>query len=1225
MFLYKRYLFGIWAVFFSVFSVFAGERNAIDTNIVSYLNYVQNKGQWHHNVLYQSRFRGGEVYLENSSFTFLFYPKEGISRMHGHLPKQNNNIKASLNFHAINIAFAHALPEHTIEAQQKQDFYHNYFSGKDPAKWASNVPVYKQIIYKNIYQGIDVKTIGQGNHVRYDFIIHPLADPSSIELQLNGQDGLSIKDGNLIIQTSVGDMIQNQPLAYQIENGKIKTVSCEYELKKDGVKIKVTGSYNKQLDLIIDPTLIFATYTGSTADNFGMTATYDLSGNGYTAGIAFKVGYPVTVGAFQTSYGGSTSPLASGFDISISKFNPTGTSLMYSTYLGGGANESPQSIVVDNNNNLVVLGRTRSTDFPVTSNVFQNTLKGGSDIIITKFNAAGSALVASTFIGGLLDDGINFNEAENVLGSLKYNYADDGRGSVIVDKNNNIYVASCTIASDFPVTPGCLQSTNAGMQDGCVFKFNPALNALFFSTYLGGNQNDAAYNIALDKQNTIYVTGGTESANYPSTPGTLHPSYMGNIDGFITHLSNNGNTILESSFIGTPDYDQSYFVQLDKFNNVYLYGQSSGNYPISPGVYANNHSGQFIHEMTSNLSSTIFSTEFGSGRTVPDIAPSAFLVDNCQNIYISGWGGPLMGYNVSSSSTFGLSNTTDAFQPVTDGEDFYFLVLQKNASGMIYASYFGGSQSSEHVDGGTSRFDKAGIIYQAICESCGGHDDMPTTPGAWSSTNNSANCNNALVKFKFDVNQTVAQLSTNPLITEGCAPLTIAFINNSVHAVHYKWLFGDGGVSTAFEPTHTYDSPGTYTVTLIATDSSTCNMIDTTYTNIIVKAPFTLNPIPDIHLCKGDSATIPLNAPAGVFSFSWSPANSLNDASISNPITFPSSNITYYVLAKDSFCSAIDSVHILVHLNQTHILEDPNHVCLDDTVILSANQTYSSYQWNNGQSNSNVHITQPGLYTLTTTDTYGCRGFDSIRIGNYIHLPIIGFDTVICSGQSVTLNTLEGNYIYDWNPESSLNDPHIYNPTASPLSPTIYTITIYNGPCISTAGYSIQVLPTPTLAVTPTHTLIFPGESVSLNAQADTMCYWFPPQDLSCYVCYSPISTPDSNITYTVSVSNKYGCINSATVKIDVRPSLYIPNTFTPNGNDLNDVFRPVFSGYVKIECYIFDRWGTEIYHWNTLDGGWDGTYKGKKAQQDVYVYKLIATDYMNRTLEKVGHVTLLR
>ena len=695
--------------------------------------FTENKGQWDNDVLYEGKFYGGKVFLQANEISYVFSPKEGVKSIRH---KAKNNSDTSLTFHSIKMKFLNANPHPQLSQLDSNAFYENFFIGKDSKKWASHVKSYKQIIYHQLYNHIELKTFSEKNNFRYDFMIHPGANISDIVLKWQGDDGLVVKDGKLLIKTAVGEVYQTAPFAYQLVNGKKIEIACEYLLENSILKFRISKSYNPKLDLIIDPTLVFASYTGSLSDNFGMTATYDNAGNAYTAGICFGNQYPTTVGAFQVNFGSGGNIV----DISISKFNPSGTGLIYSTYLGGSNDEGPESIVVDNSNQLVVFGRTSSANFPVTSGVFQPVISGGYDFIISKFNTTGTALVASTYFGGTLNDGIN---------QIPYNYEDGLRGSVITDNNNNIYIGGNTTSSNFPVTAGCLQPALNGAEDAIVAKFDPLLTGPLFSTYLGGSSRDAVYNITLNLNNQLYVCGGTESSDFTTTAGSLHSTALGGVDGFACLFSNSGNNLIASTYLGTPDYNQAFFIQTDKYNKVYIYGQTEGFYPVTAGVYSNSHSGQFIHCLNSTLSSTFFSTVVGTGSGFPDIVPSAFLVDVCGSIYIAGWGGDLFGNNNSHSTTTGLPVTPNAFMQTTDGSDFYFLVLDKDAIALQYATFFGGSLSLEHVDGGTSRFDKSGIIYQAICESCGGNDDMPSTPTAYSTVNGSSNCNNAIVKFAF--------------------------------------------------------------------------------------------------------------------------------------------------------------------------------------------------------------------------------------------------------------------------------------------------------------------------------------------------------------------------------------------------------------------------------------------------------------------------------------------
>ncbi len=913
------------------------------------LLFEENKGQWNKNVLFKLELKNIEMYYENSSITVQLYDfHELLSNNH---PKSMEKIisdKSTAYYHSYNVDFVNANKNVAHKGLRPEETYHNYFIGNDPQKWASNVQLFENIGYGNLYNGIDLRMYSQDLRPKYDFIVKAGADVSLIAMKYTGTDGMKISNENLIVSTSLGIITEQKPYAYQSINGKMQEVVCNYILKDNTVTFDFPNGYDKNFELVIDPVLIGSTYSGSTADNWGFTATYDNSSNMYAGGIVAKVGYPVTTGAFQTTFGGGGvgGSWPSPWDIGITKYDNLAKTQIFATYLGGSENDYPHSMVVNANDELYVYGKTYSTDFPVTTNAYDITANGKADIIVTKFNSTGTSLLGSTYIGGVNDDGVNFDAYEPTFGGLKFNYGDDARGEIIVDQNNDCYIASCTMSTDFPVTAGAYKTTFAGGgQDGCVFKLNSDLSVLTWSTYLGGSADDACYGLALDNNNNVYTAGGTLSTDFPVTAGVLKSTYSGSIDGFVSIIKNDGSKLNASTFMGTASYDQCYFVQSDKMDNVYVYGQTKGVYPTTPGVYMSSKGGLFIHKLNSTLTTTVFSTIIGDGiNTSPNISPSAFLVDNCENIYISGWGGKCnAGIKGGQGNTTGLPVTPDAFQSTTDGCDFYLMSLSKNAATIIYATFFGGT-ASEHVDGGTSRFDKRGVVYQSVCAGCGGTSTFPTSTPAWSKTNKSSNCNNAIFKIDFQTPNVVALASTIGVI--GCVPLTYTFINSSTKPSTYEWYFGDGSpVDTATAPSHVYYKGGTYNVKLIAKNPLSCNGVDSATVQVIVRPGPLVNLGVDYDMTCLALEDIKLDASNSGSTYMW------NTGETTQTI-HPVDSGTYWVKATSLItgCSSIDTIRLvgppLPDGAKPYIIPNvftPNGDDLNETFKISAKGTVAEF------------------------------------------------------------------------------------------------------------------------------------------------------------------------------------------------------------------------------------------------------------------------------------------
>jgi gliding motility-associated-like protein len=812
--------------------------------------FVENQGQWNSHIFFQSDIYAGSFFLEDGAFTWHFRDLSDLNKVkHGEMDAADAMVRG----HAFRAKFLGNKPATMVSGYREITTRYNYFLGNDPGKWAGNVPGFNQVLLEGLYDGIDMTVYSSGGNLKYDMLVAPGADPSVIRWTYEGIDKLEISNGNLEISTSITRLVEQTPYAYQVIKGREVAVPCRFATDGNELWFEV-GDYDPARTLVIDPaTLIFCSYSGSSADNWGYSATYDKDGNLYGAGIVNGTGYPIVLGAYQEDFAGGEG--AFGYDIGISKFTPDGTDLVYSTYLGGSANELPHSLVVDSSGALIVYGSTGSEDFPVSPGAFDNSHNGGpavtvtyvvsfnngADAFITKLNADGSAIEGSTYLGGSGQDALN-------LGTGSFNYGDHARGEVVVDGSGNIYIASSTTSTDLPTTMFAYQQDLAGGQDGFLARLEPDLSDVVWCTYLGGSDDDGAYSLTKAPDGNFLVCGGTSSSDLPASAGSLNPGYQGGtLDGYVARLDFDATNLLSCTFIGTNNYDQVFFVDADADNNAYITGQTSGDYPVTTGVYENPGSSQFVTKLNPELSSIIYSTVFGSGTSTVNISPTALLADDCENVYVAGWGGTTnTGFNPATGTVTGMPTTDDAFSSTTTGSDFYFIVFKKNLSGLIYATFFGSPAAADHVDGGTSRFDKAGRIYQAVCAGCGGFDDFPTTDGAWSEVNASTNCNLGVIKYEFDFEGPEALFSLSP--PSGCAPLEVSFSNNSSDAVNYYWDFGDGEGSEDAEPVYSFTEPGEYTITLVVEDPESCFPFDTTEATVVVysypEAAFTFSPNP---------------------------------------------------------------------------------------------------------------------------------------------------------------------------------------------------------------------------------------------------------------------------------------------------------------------------------------------------------------------------------------------
>lgn len=1608
---------------------------------VDQFRFIENKGQWHAEAKYVSPIPDGSIILTDNSIFYYFYDGNKEKEITENSHHGNLETEATVATHTFKVSFLNGqIP--TYHPSNELIEKRNYLKGNDATKWAQSIKAYETITYQKIYPGIDFTIQERNNTVKYEFIVQPGAKPKQIQLAYEGVESIQILNEQLIVQTSLGNVIDDKPFAYQIIGDSRKKVNCEYQLEDNVLSYKL-GKYNKKLPLIIDPRLIFSTSSGSFADNWGNTACYDRRGNLYTGGTLFETstgiggtpfptGFPTTIGAFQTTFqGGDT-------DMSIMKFDSSGTFLLYSTIIGGSGAEIPTSTVVNNNNELYILGTTASPDFPVTPGAFDTEFEGnepliiwyingtpidtgttftpptlndgdqvyaelesaytcetdknktsntitlnypatpnttisspnpsfcpggavdfnalttngtsptyqwflngvpvgtnsanytlatpnnddqvwvvatdisctplndsdtsevitiknaagdtasvfiesdhlplctgenynftatptfgdfsgtftwrrngtlistgpnlafggfinndtltveytsnmtclndpdvisnqliidnslsplsptlniipqnysicdhwltfdaetidmgenvsfqwklngfdltgqtnpqfaflkdfflqydisleasstmgcltssvlntppividfddtrpssfeitsstdslcntdpvtftaqyediesqnyipvggygfdrGTDIVVIHLNADGTNILNATYVGGRGNDGILESESQ-----LVNNHGDQLRGDINLDSLGNVYVASSTASPDFPTVNPAQPIYGGGQTDAVAFKMPPNLSSLIFSTYLGGTESDGAYSIQTNDAQEVFIGGGTNSDNYPTNASAYIPTSQGNVDGFVTKLSTNGSLVTNSTRLGTNEFDQTYFVQLDTNGNVYALGQTKGQYPHLKSKYINPNSGLFLQKLSPDLSTPIYSTVLGdldsTDAISPNISPTAFLINECENIFISGWGGetnirPLYNYFVgptlhtvnlyNGNNTFNLPLTSNAYQTTTDGSDFYLMALLKDADSLIYSTYFGGSVSEEHVDGGTSRFDYRGIVYQSVCSGCGGNTDFPTDPddnsqGTYPKRNESDNCSNGV--FKFDL----ATLEADFEHDEYCEPNTITFINLTNGGIDFTWDFGDGQSEFTLLPDtvrHTYDEPGIYTVSLIATDLTTCVGKDTAIKEIFVPEFFTANHQYDT-ICENFTQNLELLDFDPAFQYKWIPSAQLNNDSIYNPDFTADSTIQYLITVTDTNgCIKIDTFDIEVRPEVIADFEPISNCSFQKIILANTSQNATSYEWRLGSSevytttskDTIIRALPKGIYVINlqafNDTTCNKSDFaDSQTLVIFDSLTTAG-DTTMCRWEEAHPRVLTGDNPI-WESNSSLSCLNCTDPIATPITTTEYIVNITQDTCTAKDTITVTIipdsLPQAIINVDPprcyTDSVFFEGiierndckccegiKSYLWTFDDGTTSREPNPRKLytsaGVYETQLEIIARDTVYTTTyISLLDADSCIKN----------IYIPNAFTPNEDGENDLLFVRAIGIVELDFHLFNRWGEEIFSTTNKNIGWDGTYKGAIMSPQVFTYTCHATFWDGEKFYQEGNVTLL-
>jgi hypothetical protein len=641
----------------------------------------------------------------------------------------------------------------------------NYFIGPDPQQGRTDIPMYSKVEYRNVYRGIDQIFYGTQHRLEYELIVNPGADPNIITLGFEGADKIEIDQaGNLVLRIGSGQILQRKPIVYQTVEGKRGSIDGKYVTRRANQIGFEIGSYDHDRPLTIDPVLKFSTYLGDTGEDEASGVAVDSAGNTYVVGTTDSLNFPTSAGGLQTVSGG-------GKDVFVTKLNPSGTAVVYSTYIGGSLDDEGYGIAVDAEGNAYVTGTTASPNFPTTTGALRNFIGGKTDAFVVKLSPTGAALSYSTYLGG--------------------SGYEEGFG-IAVNASGNAYVTGTTTSTDFSTTSGVMQSILKGPIDAFVTKLSPNGNAATYSTYLGGSAADIGFGIALDAAgDRTSVTGVTDSADFPTTGASFRPTFAGGGDAFVVNLNSAGSAASYATFLGGNSLDAGFGIKLNAEGNAFITGfTESADFPTTAGtrqpISGGGNSDAFVTKLNPAGAALVYSTYLGGNAG--DLGLGIAL-DSGDRAHVTG-----------TTGSSNLSVTPNAIQGSLSGaSDAFVTKLNPDGSALAYSSYLGGGQNEE---GFGVAVDSDQIAYVAGRTTS---SNFPTTAGAFQIT--SAGGSEAFVNAVPLALAPSLIPAASMLINESCPPNNSAIDPNERVTLNFQ-LMNNGAASTSNVIATLQTSPG---------------------------------------------------------------------------------------------------------------------------------------------------------------------------------------------------------------------------------------------------------------------------------------------------------------------------------------------------------------------------------------------------------------------------------
>lgn len=626
------------------------------------LSFEPNRGQTDNRVRFLSSVPGYNVFLTATEAVFsLRIPPAAKDDASG---ASARNKRARERVSVVRMTLKGSNPQVLARGTDELPGVKNYLIGSNSSRWQTAVPTYRKVRYEQIYPGIDLSYYGTQRQLEYDFEVAPGADPGLIRLECTGAKALRIDaEGDLVMQVKDGELRQHRPVIYQEMNGQRAPIDGHFVIRRGREIGFEIGDYDKSRPLVIDPTLVYSTYLGAAGVDSGSSIDIDNGGNIYVAGTTSSTTFPMQ-NALRSSNAGLE-------DVFVTKLDPTGGTILYSTYVGGSSNDRADGIFVDRNSGAAyVVGRVDagSFDFPTTPGAFATTYRGGDfDAFVLKLNSAGNSLAYSSFLGG--------QENDSAVG-------------VVADSGGNAYVTGGTRSTGFPATPNAYQPFVAGDTDAYLVKVNPAGSSLLYATLLGGGATDRGSSVRIDSSGIVYLVGYTSSSDFP-TQNAFQNSLAGSFDAFVARIDptqSGGNSLVLCSYLGGIADDKGYGLALDPGNNIYIAGQTSSiNFPVlNPAQAARGGNFDAFIAKISSVGVKTYATYLGGGG---DDRATAVVVNPAGEAYVTGF---TASPNFPTVIPLQISNG--------GGIDAFVTKINGAGNGILYSTYLGGSANDNYAN-----------------------------------------------------------------------------------------------------------------------------------------------------------------------------------------------------------------------------------------------------------------------------------------------------------------------------------------------------------------------------------------------------------------------------------------------------------------------------------------------------------------------------------------------